>query len=208
MTGPEVIDIIAKMDAFHKESSRDLIIFMSAFFGIFGLVWPLLIGFLFSIKFKKNEKILEEKLQLQISKDMESAIKKSNISIINKFNELKVGINRNANRHDDSLLSQVLHLQGMVEKNNQDYAQSLYSFIDAAIQGLASGDEKNFQAQLDSICSSYGLLKNHDDFLFCESIYTRLMKPLSQVNRNNKHLNKIKELVASHDKAKKRLAEN
>ncbi len=206
----DTLKILESVDSFYAQSFGQLITIAGLLLAFAGFLMPVLITFLQQRFFKlENGKIkfdIEKELTLKHEKRVEEIEQEFDKREV-KYEAMISDLEKRMEKETLAAIAGILHVQGNVNINSQQYSMATYSFLRASINNLISDKEMLLRITLDQlflICFPNIYLQDFESNEDLKKEYSELLRLLEEANINGRYGNEIKKLKFMYSNANKR----
>ncbi len=201
----ESLEIISAVNSFYSQSFNQLITITLGFLAFAGVLMPILLAWfqkrLFKIEQKEIESIIAERMN-DVEERLNDRINNNILTKASEQNLLLEQLDSKLEKNVAHALAGVLHVQGLMLLNNNNYWFAFSSFTRAAIENIKANNEGKLRTVLRLIlhsCLPNMGKQNYVDGEY-EDSFNELIKTLSNFNTNSAYSDEIRYLSKGYEK--------
>lgn len=152
----ETLAILDRVNAFYSASFSQLVQYTTALLAFVGLVIPLFLSYLQARQTRKEkdflERIIQQRLQTErdhLKREIRVELDQAHKEIRDALEEASKGLRADLNNARLTLEAGVLHVQANHSFDSRRYERAYHSAIRAALNQIATQDERNLHTALD-----------------------------------------------------------
>ena len=184
MTNIDFLNAIETINNFYNHSFTNLLYLV----GAIGIAWPILLNFLFNLRYKSRENIIEKKLNKKIDDIIKDKENDFNIKLQNYIKELDEKNNKSfldIVRGVNDVKGGLLHTIGNILLERKDIKGAFNYFYDSFNLCFTSGNPRGMQTTLNLIINNIvPLIKKDDFYIYVEEKSKKIIEKLKSINKN------------------------
>jgi hypothetical protein len=184
MTNIDFLHAIETINNFYNHSFTNLLYLV----GAIGIVWPILLNFLFNLRYKSRENIIEKKLNEKIDDVIKDKENEFNTKLQNYIKELDEKNNKlflDIVRGVNDVKSGLLHTIGNILLDKKDVKGAFIYFYDSFNLYFTSRNTKGMQTTSHLITDKIiPLIKKDDFYIYVEEKSKKIIEKLKSINKN------------------------